>query len=127
LKQNLQMTLGGYEGRCTDQGGGVGGAVIEGSGTGGFTDGEGKGSTVIGGSESGGGMTASEMSSCREVSQLDDDVFPLSTCWTTLLLATTAALFLERMASVPVFTCFREGSGGVGISVELAAGEASTA
>jgi hypothetical protein len=35
LKQNLQMTLGGYEGRCTDQGGGVGGAVINGSGAGG--------------------------------------------------------------------------------------------
>ncbi len=29
------MTLGGYEGRCTDQGGGVGGAVIDGSGAGG--------------------------------------------------------------------------------------------
>jgi hypothetical protein len=72
-------------------------------------------------------MIASGMSSCREVSQLDDDVFPPSTCWTTLLLATTAALLLERMTSVTVFTRFRGGSGGVGIGVELAAGEASTA
>jgi hypothetical protein len=38
------MTLGGYEDRCTDQGGGVGGAVIEGSGAGGAAiGGSGKG------------------------------------------------------------------------------------
>ncbi len=124
------MTLGGYEGRCTDQGGGVGGAVIEGSGAGGAAIGDaGRGTTVIGGSENGGGMIASGMSSCREVSQLDDDVFPLSTCRTTLLLATTAALLLERLVSVTVFTHFRGGYGGVGVGVELAAGEeeASTA
>ncbi len=120
------MTLGGYEGRCTDQGGGVGGAVIEGSGTGGTAIGDaGKGSTVIGSSENGGGMIASGMSSCREMSQLNDEVFPPSTCWTTLLLATTAALLLERITSVTVFTRFRKGSGGVGVGVELAAGEAS--
>jgi hypothetical protein len=118
--QNLQMTLGGYEGRCTDQGGGAGGTAIGDAG---------RGTTVIGGSENGGGMIAGGMSSCREVSQLDDDVFPPSTCRTTVLLATTAALLLERLVFVTVFTRFRGGSGGVGVGVELAAGEeeASTA
>ncbi len=122
------MTLSGYEGRCTDQGGAVGGAIIEGSGTGGAAISDaGNGSTVFGSSESGGGMIASGMLSCREVSQLYDDVFPPSTCWTTLLLATTAAMLLERMTSVTVFKRFRGGSGGVGIGVELVAGEATKA
>jgi hypothetical protein len=65
------------------------------------------------------------MSSCREVSQLDDDMFPPSNWWITLLLAMTVDLLLERTASVTVFTRFCGGSGGVG--VELAGGEAFTA
>jgi hypothetical protein len=115
------MTLGGYEGRCTDQGGGAGRAIIEGSGAGGAAiSGSGKGCAVIGFTEGGGGLVAGGMSSWREVSQLDDDVFPPSNWWITLLLASTADLLLERTASVTVFTCFHGGSGGVG--VELAEG-----
>jgi hypothetical protein len=43
----------------------------------------------------GGGMVADGVSSCMEVSQLDDDVFPPSNCWITLLLMTSADLLLE--------------------------------
>ncbi len=83
--------------------------------------GSGKGSTVMGGSEHGGGMVAGRVLSCMEVSQLDDDVFPPSNCWITLLLTTSVDLLLERTASATVFTRFRGGSGGEG--VELAGGE----
>jgi hypothetical protein len=51
------MTLGGYEGRCTDQGGGVGGVVIDGSGDVGEEDwGLGAGENVA--------LTASSTAAC---------------------------------------------------------------
>jgi hypothetical protein len=67
------------------------------------------GSAVIGGAGGGGGgVVTSGMLSCREVLQLDDDVFPPSDCWIALLLATTADMLLDRTASVTVFTRFPE-------------------
>ncbi len=76
----------------------------------------GVGRGVIGSACDSCGMVASEMFSCREVSQLDDDAFPPSNCCITLL-AITVYLLLERTASVTVFTCFRGGSGGVGVEL----------
>ncbi len=63
-------------------------------------------------------MFADRMSSCRELSHLDDNVSPPLSCCITLLFATTADLLLDQTATV--FTCFRKGSGGAGI--ELAGG-----
>jgi hypothetical protein len=63
------------------------------------------------------------MTSCLDVSQLDDDVFPPSNSWITLLLMTSADLLLEQTATVTVFKHFHGGSGGEG--VELAGGRHS--
>jgi hypothetical protein len=54
-------------------------------------------------------MVAGGVSSCRVVSQLDDDVFPPSNSCLALLLATTADLLLDGTASVTLFTRFRGG------------------
>jgi hypothetical protein len=76
-----------------------------------FIGGFGAGAAVICGSVVGGAIIGSDgrlvidrISSWREVSQLNDDVFPPSNyCWITLHLGTTKDLLLAWMASVTVF------------------------
>ncbi len=51
------------------------------------------------------------------MSQLDNDVFLLSNCWITLLLATRLDLLLARMPSVTVFTNFCRRSAGASIDL----------